>query len=129
MVEEACRHLRDWTDEMRAIMFQQHTFTHHGMSFLIEADGWPDENSSRIAIGSLRKWTEKHDATETTRLYVELMRQSEAIVGEKDFDNEKGDLPNVRSAQKDAVTMGLGRRKSPAEKPTVCLQCDGIVGT
>jgi hypothetical protein len=99
-----------------------HTFTHHGHSFVIEADGWPDEESAYAAIIDLQLWTIRHDAGETATLRGALEQEREALVSETPYDRDAAPLPAVRDAQRRATQSGLQGRSHEGERPTVTLE-------
>ncbi len=103
-------------------MFQQQTFIHHGHSFTIEADGWPDEESAGAAIIDLQLWTMRHDAGETAALRSALEQEREALVSETPYDRDAAPLPAVRDAQRRATQSGLQGRSPEGDRPTVTLE-------
>jgi hypothetical protein len=100
----------------------QHSFTHHGQSFTIEADGWPDEESASAAIIDLQLWTMQHSADETAALHGALEQEREALVTETPYDLDAAPLPAVRDAQRRATQSGLQGRSHEGERPTVTLE-------
>ena len=109
------------TARSKSYLYQQQRFTHHGLTFYIEAEGWLDENPARAATASLRSWVTQHNSGETTKLFVLLGQERAAIIKEIDFDYQQAPLPAMRAAQRLAVRAAMQGRENE-EKPLVFLE-------
>ena len=103
-------------------MFQQQHFTHHGRTFTIEADGWPDEESATAAMIDLQTWALQLDSEKTAALHVALDAEREALIHETPYDRGLAPLPAVRDAQRRAVQTGLHGRGPGQLQPTVSIE-------
>ncbi len=71
-------------------MFQQkHSFTHHGWTFIIEADDWPGETKAAAAVIDLQIWAMGLDPIQTAALHDALSDESEALVHGIDYDPQQ----------------------------------------
>ena len=103
-----------------------HNFTHHGHSFTIEADNWPDEESAGAAIIDLQLWTLRHDAEQTAALHGALEQEREALIAETPYDRDAAPLPAVRDAQRHAMQSGLRGQCPGVGQPTVTLEAGQV---
>ena len=109
---------------------QQHSFTHHGWTFTIEADGWPGELKAAAAIIDLQLWAMSLDPIQTASLHDALTDEREAMVYGIEYDQEQEPLPAVREAQRRAVQSGLaGTKPEPGQPPTVTIEAYQVAQT
>jgi hypothetical protein len=113
---------RGFENEEDTALYQQQRFTHHGLAFYIEAEGWRKENMARAAMATLRNWVTEHSSEETTQLFVVLMREREAIVRENEFDHQQAPLAAVRSAQHDVVRTAMEGQNNYQDWPLLILE-------
>jgi hypothetical protein len=103
-------------------MFQEQIFTHHGRAFVIQADDWPDADSSGAATIDLQSWVIGLDQAQTAGLHRALQQETEALVHEMPYDRDEPPLPAVRAAQRRALMTGLQGRSTEGTQPTITVE-------
>ena len=103
-------------------IYKHHVFTHHGRTFLIEADGWPDNEGAGAALIDLQLWALQLGPEETAGLHGALEQEREALVHETFHDRDAAPLPAVRDAQRRAVQTGLQGQRAGELQPTVTIE-------
>jgi hypothetical protein len=103
-------------------MDQFQTFTHHGRTFVIEAEGWPAEEAASAAIIDLATWAMQLDPIETATLYAALEQEREALIQEISYNRNAPPLPAVRAAQLHAVRSGMQGYSPGGLLPTLSLE-------
>jgi len=63
-------------------IYKHRVFTHHGLTFIIEADDWLEEEAANAAIIGLHIWALQLGAEETAGLHSAPEQQREAVVRE-----------------------------------------------
>ena len=107
-------------------MFKEQTFTHHGRSFTIEADGWPTEEAACAAIIDLQIWTLRLGPEETSGLHGALRQETEALVHDAAYDCAAAPLLAVRDAQRHAIHAGLQGQKNNGLQPTITIDAADV---
>ena len=103
-------------------MDRSETFTHHGQTFVIEADGWPSDDSAGAALIDLQLWAMQLGPEETAALHATLICEREALIHEQPYERNAEPLPAVRAAQRHAVRTGLQGRGADGSLPTVTIE-------
>ncbi len=102
-------------------MFQQQRFIHHGLSFTIEAENWPNREAADTAITDLQSWALRLGPEETAALHGALRQETEALVHDAAYDRNGPPLPAVRDAQRRAIQAGLQGQKAIGIQPIVSI--------
>ena len=103
-------------------MDHSETFTHHGRTFVIEAEDWPSEEAASAAIIDLQSWALQLGPQETASLHDALEKEREALVHESRYDRNAPPLPAVREAQRHAIRAGLEGRRAGEQQPAVTIE-------
>jgi hypothetical protein len=107
-------------------VIQRHHFMHHGHAFTIEAEGWPTEDAACAAIIDLQIWAMQFSQHQTAELHRALRQETEALLYETSFDPDTAPLPEVRDAQRRAVTAALQGMTGTVIEPTVTIEAQQI---
>ena len=107
----------------------EQSFIHHGCGFVIEAAGWPDEQSASAAIIDLQLWAMQFDPEETAQLHSALEQERAALVMEEPYDRDAQPLSAVRDAQRQAAKAGLAGRSCGGGWPTVTIEAFQVSAT
>ena len=106
-------------------MFKADRFTHHGKSFVIETENWPDAESEAAAVIALQSWAMAFGSEETILLHRELRREAEALVHDAAYDRTAKPLQAVRDAQRLAIRAGMqGQPGTIDRQPTATIEAD-----
>lgn len=103
-------------------MDQSEIFTHHGHTFVVEAEDWPSEDAANAAVIDLQSWAMQLGPEEAAALHRALETERDALIQETAYDRNAPPLPAVREAQRHAIRAGLQGRSAGSLQPVVSLE-------